>query len=81
MDRSTQGVIYMSLGSNVRSSDLNKDTLNSIIQTFREIPYNVLWKFETEDNEMLQAMPTNVKVVKWVNQQLVLSKLSYSINY
>lgn len=70
----------MSLGSNVRSSDLNKDTLNSIIQTFREIPYNVLWKFETEDNEMLQAMPTNVKVVKWVNQQLVLSKLNYSIN-
>lgn len=81
MDHSTQGVIYMSLGSNVRSSDLNKDTLNNIIQTFREIPYNVLWKFETEDNKILQAMPMNVKVVKWVNQQLVLSKLNYSINY
>lgn len=64
----------MSLGSNVRSCDLNKNTLNSIIQTFREIPYNVLWKFETEDKEMLQGMPKNVKVVTWVNQQLVLSK-------
>lgn len=67
----------MSLGSNVRSCDLNKNTLNSIIRTFREIPYNVLWKFETEDKEMLRDMPKNVKVVTWVNQQLVLSKSKY----
>lgn len=68
----------MSLGSNVRSSDLNKNTLSNIIQTFREIPYNVLWKFETEDQEMLRAMPKNVKVVQWANQQLVLSKFHFT---
>lgn len=66
----------MSLGSNVRSSDLNKNTLKSIIQTYREVPYNILWKFETEDKEMLRDMPKNVKVVTWANQQLVLSKYS-----
>lgn len=71
----------MSLGSNVRSSDLNKDTLMNIIQTFREIPYNVLWKFETEDKEMLKTMPKNVKVVKWVNQQLVLSEYKIATDF
>lgn len=71
MDSATNGFIYFSLGSNVKSKELKKDSLNSIIEAFGEMPYKVLWKFEDEN---LPGKPENVKLVKWANQQAILGR-------
>jgi glucuronosyltransferase len=62
----------MSLGTNIRSDMLGKETLISIIQTFKEIPdYNFLWKFESD--ELPMKLSSNVKVLKFLPQNSILA--------
>ncbi|KAI7815625.1 UDP-glucuronosyltransferase [Rhyzopertha dominica] len=69
LDNATEGVIYFSLGSNVKSIYISNDTLNVILNTFEMLPYQILWKYEDED---LPRKMSNVKIAKWVPQQDVL---------
>lgn len=69
MDDAEDGCIYVSLGSNVKSSQLSDRLLKPIVAALREVPYKVLWKFEAETNDL----PKNIKTVKWLPQQKVLS--------
>ncbi|XP_057663840.1 UDP-glucosyltransferase 2-like [Diorhabda carinulata] len=69
MDNSTRGVIYFSLGSNVKSASLSTEVKKEIISCFRELPYEVLWKYEEED---LLDIPGNVIIRKWFPQQDIL---------
>ncbi|KAJ8948055.1 hypothetical protein NQ314_008481 [Rhamnusium bicolor] len=69
LDSAENGFIYFSLGSNVKSKDLNEDSLKAIIKSLVEMPYKVLWKFEADT---LPGKPDNVKLVKWTPQQNVL---------
>ncbi|KAF5287659.1 hypothetical protein FQR65_LT12188 [Abscondita terminalis] len=69
LDKSNDGFIYFSLGSNVNSKDLSNETTKEILDTFKELPYQVLWKYELED---LPNKPNNVIISKWVSQQEVL---------
>lgn len=59
----------MSLGSNVKSSNVDKTLLNTIIQDISELPYTVLWKWEADD---FHEKPKNVIARKWFPQQDVL---------
>lgn len=69
LDEATQGFIYMSLGSNVKSNSLPQETLNKFMSVFSRLPYEVLWKFEDDD---LPGKPKNVHIMKWFPQQAVL---------
>ncbi|KAK5640041.1 hypothetical protein RI129_010852 [Pyrocoelia pectoralis] len=69
LDNASQGFIYFSLGSNVKSNDLENHTRNVIMETFRDLPYTVVWKFEDTD---LPNKPSNVHIQKWFPQQDVL---------
>lgn len=71
LDNAKEGFIYFSLGSNVKSKDLRKETLTAIIDTLKELPYKVLWKFEADE---LPGKPNNVKLIKWAPQQSVLGE-------
>ncbi|KAF5301858.1 hypothetical protein FQR65_LT08690 [Abscondita terminalis] len=66
LDAAKHGFIYFSLGSNVKSKDLSKETRDVILETFSEIPYTVLWKFESDE---LPNKPKNVITSKWFPQQ------------
>lgn len=66
LDNSPEGVIYFSLGSNVKSVYLPEQKRKILIQTFSELPYKVLWKFE---DERLEGQPDNVKISQWLPQQ------------
>ncbi|KAK4872660.1 hypothetical protein RN001_014689 [Aquatica leii] len=66
LDAAKNGFIYFSLGSNVKSKDLSEDTRSIIMETFAELPYTVLWKFE---NDTLRNKPSNVITSKWFPQQ------------
>ncbi|XP_017784819.1 PREDICTED: UDP-glucuronosyltransferase 2B2-like [Nicrophorus vespilloides] len=69
LDEAKEGVIYFSLGSNVKSKDIPEETRTIILKTFAKLPYKILWKFEAEK---LPGKPDNVKIVKWLPQQDVL---------
>ncbi|XP_065169709.1 UDP-glycosyltransferase UGT5-like [Atheta coriaria] len=69
LDDSSEGVIYFSLGTNVKSKLLSKKLRNIFLDAFRQLPYKILWKFELDS---LENQPENVKIIKWCPQQAVL---------
>jgi glucuronosyltransferase len=72
LDESPDGVIYFSMGSNLRSSNMKNATINALLQAFSQLKQNVLWKWETDS---LPGKPSNVKVGKWLPQSDILGEL------
>ena len=70
LDTSQYGVIYMSLGSNVKSKDLTRETKTIFLNVFRKLPYDVLWKFE---DDKLANKSNNVRISKWFPQSDLLA--------
>ncbi|XP_018335691.1 UDP-glucuronosyltransferase 2B7 isoform X1 [Agrilus planipennis] len=70
LDKATNGVIYFSLGSNVKSANISSQLRNVIISSFAELPYTILWKWETDH---LPGKPDNVITRKWLPQEAVLA--------
>ncbi|KAH8293935.1 hypothetical protein KR054_006756 [Drosophila jambulina] len=64
------GVIYFSLGTNVRSKSLSQGLRKILMDTFADLPQRVLWKF---DDELLPGKPCNVFISKWFPQQDILA--------
>ncbi|KAK9885996.1 hypothetical protein WA026_014782 [Henosepilachna vigintioctopunctata] len=67
LDSATDGFIYFSLGTNVRSNLLNENLKRVFLETFSELPYKILWKFE---NTTLKS--DNLMTRDWVPQDNVL---------
>ncbi|KAK5638201.1 hypothetical protein RI129_012496 [Pyrocoelia pectoralis] len=68
LDKATNGFIYFSLGSNVKSEFLPDHTIDLILEVFAELPYTILWKF----GEEITNKPNNVIISKWLPQEDVL---------
>lgn len=71
MDASKHGVIYFSLGSNMKSVLLPDETKQEILSVFSKLPYRVIWKWEDEN---LEGKPSNVLLSKWCPQNDILGK-------
>ncbi|KAM3962084.1 UDP-glucosyltransferase 2-like [Aphomia sociella] len=69
MDKAQHGVIYFSMGSNLKSADMSDDMKGSLLNMFLKLKQDVIWKFE--DN--LENVPKNVHLVKWAPQQSILA--------
>ncbi|KAK9886015.1 hypothetical protein WA026_014801 [Henosepilachna vigintioctopunctata] len=65
LDNAENGIIYFSLGSNVKSHLLSDNLKKVFLETLSELPYKVLWKFETEN---LSYKPDNIWISKWFPQ-------------
>ncbi|XP_067003541.2 UDP-glycosyltransferase UGT5 isoform X2 [Anabrus simplex] len=70
MDEAEHGVIYFSLGSNVRSSDMPKEMLQVFLDVFSKLKQRVLWKWEKDS---LPGQPSNVQLGKWLPQSDILA--------
>lgn len=70
MDNSKHGVIYFSLGTNVRTSNLKPGTVDMLLKTFGQLKYDVLWKWDCGETS---KKPANVKTTSWVPQQDILA--------
>ncbi|KAK5648509.1 hypothetical protein RI129_003401 [Pyrocoelia pectoralis] len=70
LDKATEGVVYFSLGSNVRSANLSLELREKIMKGLSELPYKVLWKWE---EDQLPNQPKNVITSKWFPQQDLLA--------
>ncbi|KAF5287353.1 hypothetical protein FQA39_LY15956 [Lamprigera yunnana] len=68
LDKSEEGFIYFSLGTNVKSTFVSKELISIFLDTFAELPYTILWK--CDDN--LRRKPKNVITSKWLPQEAVL---------
>ncbi|XP_034488822.1 UDP-glucuronosyltransferase 2A3-like [Drosophila innubila] len=64
------GVIYFSLGSNIKSKDLPEERRQMLLKTFASLPQRVLWKFE---DDQLPGKPDNVFLSKWFPQPDILA--------
>ncbi|XP_073959675.1 UDP-glucosyltransferase 2-like [Choristoneura fumiferana] len=69
MDTARYGVIYFSMGSNLKSSDMSEEMKRRILYIFSTFKQRIFWKFEGE----LNNIPPNVFLMKWAPQQSILA--------
>lgn len=69
LDSAKDGVVYFSLGSNVRSEAMPEAKRRVFIEAFKQIKQKVLWKWESD---VLPGKPDNVKIGKWLPQTDIL---------
>lgn len=69
LDSAIEGAIFFSLGSNIQSSSMPRETIQGIIAAFGKLKQKVLWKFE---NDNIENMPDNVMISKWFPQSDIL---------
>ncbi|XP_060535997.1 UDP-glycosyltransferase UGT5-like [Cylas formicarius] len=70
IESAKNGVVYFSLGSNVKSVNIPQRVRDLLMNTFAELPYKIIWKFEGEE---LPGKPENVVIRKWLPQQDILA--------
>ncbi|KAL1461102.1 hypothetical protein WDU94_013033 [Cyamophila willieti] len=72
LNGAAEGVIYFSLGSNMRGSSMGDFRRKAFLKAFARLPaYRVLWKWETDN--VMEGQPENVLLRKWMPQQDVLA--------
>lgn len=69
MDEAEHGIIYFSLGAFVRSANIPKGKMETILKVFGSLKQRVLWKFEIDEKPEL---PANVMMQKWLPQSDIL---------
>ncbi|CAH0596438.1 unnamed protein product [Chrysodeixis includens] len=69
MESNKNGIIYFSLGSNIKSKDLPAELKEGLLEVFKGLKQTVIWKFE----ENLPNAPKNVHIVQWAPQQSILA--------
>ncbi|CAH1099471.1 unnamed protein product [Psylliodes chrysocephalus] len=70
LDEAKDGVIYFSMGSNLKGIDLPNNTRKALMNAFSKRKENILWKFETDD---MPGKPKNVRIEKWLPQSDILA--------
>lgn len=71
-DNAKNGLVFFSLGTNVRSDKLGVEKISMFLKAFSRLPqYTFLWKFETK--ELLEDLPSNVKIQPWMPQNDILA--------
>ncbi|XP_069690476.1 UDP-glycosyltransferase UGT5-like isoform X1 [Periplaneta americana] len=70
LDEASHGVVYFSMGSILKSSDLPDVKRQALLKAFAKIKQKVLWKWETES---LPGQPDNVRLGQWLPQSDILA--------
>ncbi|XP_063221122.1 UDP-glycosyltransferase UGT5-like [Bacillus rossius redtenbacheri] len=70
LDDASEGVIYFSMGSNLRSADFSEEQRDAFFKTFSKLKQKILWKFE---EDQLTGQPKNLKISKWFPQNDILA--------
>lgn len=70
LDEAKDGAIFLSFGSNLKSSNLRPDKLNAIIGSLSKLKQRVIWKWDTQD---MPGKPANVMIGQWLPQDDILA--------
>nr|XP_018903294.1 PREDICTED: UDP-glucuronosyltransferase 1-9-like [Bemisia tabaci] len=73
LDGAEKGVIYLSLGSNMKSKSLPVEVRANFLKFFKQLPsgYRVLWKWELDG--AIPGQSDNILAQKWLPQDSVLA--------
>ncbi|CAH0395982.1 unnamed protein product [Bemisia tabaci] len=73
MDGAEEGIIYFSLGSNMKSKALPENVRGNLLRFFRELPpgYRVLWKWELDGK--IPGQSDNILPQQWLPQDSILA--------
>ncbi|XP_049885625.1 UDP-glucosyltransferase 2-like [Pectinophora gossypiella] len=69
MDGAKNGVIYFSMGSNLKSKDMPDQMKKDLLKMFGTLKYTVIWKFE----DVLLNIPKNVRILQWAPQPSIIA--------
>ncbi|XP_062525247.1 UDP-glucosyltransferase isoform X2 [Bombyx mori] len=69
MENAKHGVIYFSMGSNLKSTEMPDEMKQNLVKMFGELKQTIIWKFE----EDFPNLPKNVHIVNWAPQPSILS--------
>jgi UDP:flavonoid glycosyltransferase YjiC (YdhE family) len=75
LDEAPDGVIYFSMGSNIRSTSMPESKRNAFLGAFSKLKQRILWKWESDT---LPGQPSNVKLGKWLPQSDILGECCYT---
>ncbi|EAT37650.1 AAEL010381-PA [Aedes aegypti] len=67
---STDGVIYFSMGSNLKPSQMGKEKQQDLLNAFSKVKQNVIWKW---DDESLKLDKSKYFIAKWLPQDDILA--------
>lgn len=70
LDEAQHGVIYFSLGTLLKTSQMTLDKLNTFLHTFKMLKQRVVWKYESDT---IVDIPSNVLIRKWLPQTDILA--------
>jgi glucuronosyltransferase len=76
MDEASDGVIFFSMGTHLRITQMPVSTVEAFLKTFSELKQRIIWKFE---NDTLPRPAENVKVDKFLPQFDILSKFTLEV--
>ncbi|KAF7278195.1 hypothetical protein GWI33_008689 [Rhynchophorus ferrugineus] len=76
LDEAKEGVIYFSMGSNLKSKDINEDKKKIFLNVLGRLKQKIIWKFEGD----LPEKPDNMIISKWLSQQDILGHLQNLFN-
>lgn len=71
LNNATEGVVYFSMGSNIKPSQISEEQKQFLLRAFSKIKQKVLWKW---DEDSIEGKPDNVKLAKWFPQPDILGK-------
>jgi glucuronosyltransferase len=69
IEDSEHGIIYFSLGSNIKTSQMDPEKLQDIANALMRLKQNVIWKF---DDEHFDVDPKKIMIRKWLPQYEIL---------
>ena len=70
LDSHPAGVLLVSFGSSIKPSQMTKEKMKVFLETFSQLNYTVIWKW---DGEEMSDLPSNVILQTWVPQQDLLA--------
>lgn len=70
LDEASDGAIYISFGSFLKSSEMPAEKFKAMLNVFKRIKQRVLWKWESDK---IPDLPSNVMTKQWLPQSDVLA--------
>ncbi|XP_055629659.1 UDP-glucosyltransferase 2-like [Toxorhynchites rutilus septentrionalis] len=70
LDGAEHGAIFLSFGSNLKSSNLRQDKFDAIIGSISKLKQRIIWKWDTD---VMPGKPANVFIGKWLPQDAILA--------
>ncbi|KAI4468665.1 UDP-glucosyltransferase [Holotrichia oblita] len=72
LDTNEEGIIYLSFGSMVMTESFNKEVLRAFFNTFKNLPYKILWKASPEKFPRDLQPPSNIQFESWMPQMEIM---------